>query len=106
MEQEIRLVAKIVVAGMALPFWLAVRLARGAWRLRNLHMLFRDAIACAACGAVINLVGVFECPRCRLRRPGFYFSRCELCGAAPSFIRCPNCGIGTLNPLAREDGGR
>lgn len=106
MEQEIRFVLRIVTAAMAVPLWLAVRFAKSAWRLRNVGMLFRDAIACRACGTVVNLVGVFECPRCRLRSPGFYFSRCRLCGAVPSFIRCPNCGIGTLNPLGRDEGGR
>ena len=97
---------KIVAAVMALPVWLAIRLAKTAWRLRNIHILFRDAVTCSACDTEINLVGVFECPRCRLRSPGFYFSRCRLCGAVPSFIRCPNCGVGTLNPLARDEGVR
>jgi hypothetical protein len=97
---------KIIAVITAAPLWCIVWLAKSIRRMRRIDLLFRDEFLCDACGQGVALVGVFTCPHCRMTAPGFYFSRCRLCGAVPSFIRCPTCGVCTLNPLTDRRAAR
>jgi hypothetical protein len=58
-----------------------------------------DSFRCPGCGAEISLVGRWECAWCKFIFDGFFFSRCNVCGAKPPYIQCQECGTGVRNPL-------
>ena len=66
----------------------------GAWFLTT-----TDLLHCPGCGENISLVGRWECAWCSFVFDGFFFARCNVCGAVPQFIQCQQCGVGVRNPM-------
>jgi len=79
----------------SLPAVLAINLVR-VWALRR---LVRDEMPCRVCGAALMLLGLWQCGSCGYSFYGFYFARCEECGAIPPYLDCDDCAASTPNPL-------
>jgi hypothetical protein len=84
---------------LAWLFWRPVVFAIDLVHFWSVRALLDDAILCHACGEDISLLGLWECGTCSYSFYGFYFARCEGCGAVPAHLDCDECGASTLNPL-------
>jgi hypothetical protein len=78
-----------------LPIILVIKLVH-FWAVRP---LLGDSIVCATCRTRMSLLGLWECGTCTYSFYGFYFARCECCGAVPGWLECQRCGASTMNPL-------
>jgi hypothetical protein len=69
--------------------------------VRNLFNMNTDALTCHHCEHTIPLVGVYECPRCKFKFKGQYFSWCPWCFSRFGYVNCPNqqCGLSRKRPL-------
>ena len=71
------------------------------WRiahfLQRLPMVFATEIECPR-GHRVPLDGLTRCASCGAMREGSLM-RCPVCGATPSFLVCPACGLAVGNPL-------
>jgi hypothetical protein len=82
------------------PFVMARQVYRVTRQLAGARVLAgHDALPCSGCGALVSLVGRFECGRCHYVFDGFAFSGCAVCGAIPPYITCQSCGVGFRNPV-------
>jgi len=84
------------------PFVLARKLSRLICRIAGAAVLIgRDSLPCPGCDGEISLVGRWECSWCGYVFDGFFFSRCQICGAMPPYIQCRECGVGVRNPMPK-----
>jgi predicted amidophosphoribosyltransferase len=79
--------------------WLPVVLAIKLVHLWSVRPLLQDEIVCRVCGEHLGVLGLWQCGTCSYSFYGFYFARCEECGAVPPYLDCDACSASTLNPL-------
>ena len=71
-----------------------VLFVRGVLRLvkrqRFWSVAYRSTIPCPTCGAVISLLGMWEC-RCGYTYRGHVLRECPVCHSLPRMVRCFVC---------------
>jgi len=93
----IRLAFTVFLWFLASPVFCIAGLGRLVKRCRFWSIAYRSEFFCHTCGAVVSLVGMWEC-KCGYTYRGHVLRACRVCDATPRMIRCYSCGTTEMLP--------
>jgi hypothetical protein len=87
----------VAIFVLASPILAVKAVRRTVQRYRFVRLAMEPAIMCE-CGAIVSLVGCWQCSCKSWVYKGHLLRRCPVCHTTPCVVRCYRCGVTTKLP--------